>query len=234
MSSAIYETAQYVPIAAYSLLFVVSGWRLWVHRQPCKALGWGRMSLSVGSASKFWFHLFLFMFAVTKVLQSTLAISSLPADTQLPEFAFNLVSGCSYITLLLFLEMHWRQILKPLSAMRSKRKTWGLFWTFNVLLYAIVFVAAFTEVRGDAHCPRGPPPTGSPPPLPAAPRQARQGQHVLVRGNRGHPARPDRVLLHLHRDHALPADLPLHGALEARRGAAAAGRQRRGSVPAVG
>ena len=139
-------SADYVPIAAYTLLFVISGWRLWIHRQPLKALGWGRTSLSVGSASKFWFHLFLFTFALTKVLQSSLAITSLPAAVHLPEFIFNLVSGCSYITLLLFLEMHWRQILKPLSAMRSKRKTWSLFWMLNVLLYVVVFVAAFSEV----------------------------------------------------------------------------------------
>ena len=170
-NSALFITSEYVPIAAYALLFVVSGWRLWVHRQvggaqdtvwcencvtpaalppslqPFKALGWGRMSLSVGSASKFWFHLFLFMFATTKVLQSTLDLPFLPPTAGLPELAFNLVSGCSYITLLLFLEMHWRQILKPLSAMRSKRKTWSLFWTLNVLLYVVVFAAAFAEVR---------------------------------------------------------------------------------------
>lgn len=29
-------TSEYVPISAYALLFVVSGWRLWVHRQ----VGW--------------------------------------------------------------------------------------------------------------------------------------------------------------------------------------------------
>lgn len=92
--------------------------------------------------------MFLFLFATTKVLQATLALPSLPPEVELPELAFNLISGCSYITLLLFLEMHWRQILKPLSAMRSKRKTWSLFWALNVLLYVVVFAAAFAEARG--------------------------------------------------------------------------------------
>lgn len=92
--------------------------------------------------------LFLFMFATTKVLQSTLALPSLELSWEkLAEEAFDIISGCSYITLLLFLEMHWRQILKPLSAMRSKRKTWSVFWTVNVLLYVVVFVVAFVEVR---------------------------------------------------------------------------------------
>lgn len=88
------------------------------------------------------------MFATTKVLQSTLALPSLELSWEkLAEEAFDIISGCSYITLLLFLEMHWRQILKPLSAMRSKRKTWSVFWTVNVLLYVVVFVVAFVEVR---------------------------------------------------------------------------------------
>jgi hypothetical protein len=143
---ALYIAANYVPLAAYALLLLVSGWRLWVHRVPLRALAWSRSGLSVGAASKFWFHLFLFTFALMRVLQTALSIPTTYA-VLIPELIFNLLSGCSYITLLLFLEMHWREILKPLTAMRSKRATWAWFWASNVLLYVVVFAAALTEVR---------------------------------------------------------------------------------------
>ena len=142
----------YVPLAAYSVLTLLSGARLYVHRlRGCDVRRCRRRSASGGgifSASKFWFHLFLFAFAVGRTVASTLAV--IPASAGLsrePAAVMNSLSGCSYITLLLFLEMHWREILSPLSSVKAKYvlATWGAFWTANVALYAVIGSSLYIE-----------------------------------------------------------------------------------------
>jgi hypothetical protein len=107
--------------------------RLWVHR--LRSCG----STAVGS--KFWFHLFLFAFAVGKLAASAVAVA--PGNTDEPTIILNSISGCSYITLLLFLEMHWREILWPMSSVNAKSVafTWLAFWALNVVLYVTVAVS---------------------------------------------------------------------------------------------
>ena len=138
----------YVPVAAFAVLTLLSGARLFVHRIRC-ADSSGMFSCrgtTSGRANKFWFHLFLFVFAVSRLVASILAV--LPSlENREPGAIVNSLSGCSYITLLLFLEMHWREILSPISSVKARRVllTWASFWMLNVGLYITVIVSVYVE-----------------------------------------------------------------------------------------
>ena len=64
-----------------------------------------------------------------------------------PGAVMSSLSGCAYITLLLFLEMHWREILSPISSVKAKRVllTWASFWALNIGLYITVIVSVYVE-----------------------------------------------------------------------------------------
>ena len=138
----------YVPVAAFAILTLLSGARLFVHRIRCDSavnLLTCRGTTS-GRANKFWFHFFLFVFALSRLVASVLVV--LPnVENREPGAIVNSLSGCSYITLLLFLEMHWREILSPISSVKARRVllTWASFWALNVGLYLTVIISVYVE-----------------------------------------------------------------------------------------
>lgn len=134
------QFSRYVPLAAYALLMLISGARLWVHRvRSCKLAAWG--------SAKFAFHAFLFAFAVGRTIATALSLSPDRETRGLPTLVMNSLSGCSYISLLLFLEMHWRDILRPLASVRSKRVSWN--WLYlvggNLSMYGFVGGVVYWE-----------------------------------------------------------------------------------------
>lgn len=152
------EVSSYVPVAAYALLTLVSGWRLWVHRaRGCSFAAW--------TSAKFAFHGYLFAFAVFRTVANVMQL--MPDFSGLPALIFNSISGCSYISLLLFLEMHWRDLLRPLAAVRRDRQAYLLsyaaFAFANLGLYAFIGVCVWLEwTERSAQEMEG---SSSPPPL---------------------------------------------------------------------
>ena len=109
----------------------------------------GRRRKCLGDVTaKFWFHLFLTFFSGAKTLQSALAVARVSegggdAALDLAVLVTTSVSICAYMTLLLFLEMHWREILNPLAAVRAGRACSRLatFLAVNAVLYGVVAVS---------------------------------------------------------------------------------------------
>jgi hypothetical protein len=108
--------------------------------------------------AKFLFHLFLVLFSVCKVLQYVFLVLPLTSGDEDSDTGVRRVereaatlcsglSGCAYITLLLFLEMHWRDILSPQGSSRKAWacRSWAVFGIINAVLYATVGVAVGLE-----------------------------------------------------------------------------------------
>ena len=131
----------YVPLAAYALLFFVASSRLYVHRPRAFTLS------AVGNA-KTAFHIFLALFAAARTTATAMDLTNAEKEgLKLPQLILNNVAACAYVSLLLFLEMHWRDILRPLASLRSRSAslTWALFWFINLSLYAFVGVVVWVE-----------------------------------------------------------------------------------------
>jgi len=164
------EISQYVPLVAYSLLTLISGIRLWTHRirgfcnnirsssicfcccRNKKRTNFLNTNHHNGIPSaKFAFHAFLFIFAVGKTIATALNldISALNnnGEGSLAALIMNSLSGCSYISLLLFLETHWRDILRPLEVIKVKNyaKVMATFIMLNITLYAFIAAVVYIE-----------------------------------------------------------------------------------------
>lgn len=144
----------WVPVAAFALLTLVSGIRLIAHRPRgdggAVAVGTGTVAcgaMCISGNRKFLFHFFLFIFAAARLSSSVLAAALPLLEAKEPGVIANSLAGCSYITLLLFLEMHWREILEPLSSVKARRVliSWASFWALNAVLYVAVVVSIYVE-----------------------------------------------------------------------------------------
>ena len=132
--------ASWVPLIAYGLLFLLAASRLWVHRPRT-------LSGAAFRNAKFAFHAFLTLFSAGRTVVTALDLASFPRD--LTSVVLTQLSNCSYVSLLLFLEMHWKDILQPLSALRrrSAARSWALFALLNATLYVAVGLITWFEYR---------------------------------------------------------------------------------------
>lgn len=137
------QLADWVPLALYTALTLLAFWRMLKHlprgsiiRQCCA----GRTL-----PSKPLFHIFLLAFAAAKAVQYSLGVAPEEHDANLrrPILVVSSLASCAYITLLLFLEMHWLTIVSPTLALDARFITllWRAFWAANLVLYAVVATA---------------------------------------------------------------------------------------------
>jgi hypothetical protein len=135
--------SSWVPLCAYGLLFLLAASRLWVHRpRACAGAAFRN--------AKFAFHAFLTVFSAGRTVVTAMDLVSYPRDAT--SVIVSELSNCSYVSLLLFLEMHWKDILQPLSALRrrSVARSWALFALLNATLYLAVGLITWFEYRARA------------------------------------------------------------------------------------
>lgn len=153
-------------VCAYALLVVVASWRLFVHR----VWRWR------DAGPKLWFHVFLFLFAASRFVSTTLFV--LPFDTNVENMVLDSIATCFNLTLLLFLEIHW-QIILHAGQSSSRTKVWIGYAVFNVLLYGVRLPRACPAVER-ATSILGSPTTGARLSLPRHPLLRPSHPHSLV------------------------------------------------------